>query len=188
MTEELFEPGSAIIYMKVGTHAREPLPEIIRRKKNEIERAGFAMWGYGGNTCHPTTMVQPFANANASEVRPILLCMQPMNSKHFAEQIRAEEYSIDGIEWEPVPSDINVVGSRYALCITNLQEVDTLLQLSDTRVGIGNSKGKVGSSYVKGRVDKACLEILEHHIVPEAATVKIGLVAEIVRPYAVFVR
>ena len=45
-------PGSGIIYMKVGVHARETLEEIIARKTQEIRDEGFAMWGYGGG-CHP---------------------------------------------------------------------------------------------------------------------------------------
>src|SRR3984893_6220083 len=108
----IFEPGDQILYMKVGTHAQEELADILARKRREIEDEGFAMWGYGGNTCHPTSMVQPFVEAASGPVR---LVMQPMLSKHFAEPIRAEEYSPDGTRWLPVPSGINVLGSRYAL-------------------------------------------------------------------------
>src|SRR5215468_774847 len=114
-------PGAAVLYMKIGTHAQETLPDILRRKAKEIEDAGFAMWGYGGNTCHPTAKVQPFVR---SVNRPILLCMQPMQSRHFAEPLRAGEYSADGLHWNLIPSAINVVGSRYALCIDELTEVD----------------------------------------------------------------
>src|ERR1700737_1463778 len=110
----IFEPGDQILYMKVGTHAQEELADILARKRREIEREGFAMWGYGGNTCHPRSMVQPFARAVN---RPIVLCMQPMASRHAAEPIRAEEYSVDGKHWVQIPSGINVLGSRYALCI-----------------------------------------------------------------------
>ena len=34
----IIHPGAGILYMKVGTHAREPLGEIIARKKEEIEK------------------------------------------------------------------------------------------------------------------------------------------------------
>ena len=47
--------------MKVGTHASEELSDIIGRKRAEIEAEGMAFWGYGGGTCHPSTMVRPFA-------------------------------------------------------------------------------------------------------------------------------
>lgn len=183
----MFDPGNAVLYMKVGTHAEEDLASIIARKKREIEDAGLAMWGYGGNTCHPASMVQPFAREHARAGRPIILAMQPMNSKHFAEPLRAEEFSGDGTSWKPVPEDINVLGSRYALCLKTLDQVDTTLYLAGTRVAIGPSKGKVGSSYVRGRVDKACLEIAGQTGDP-TGLVRIKLVAELVEPFAVFLR
>jgi hypothetical protein len=38
-------PGAGILYMKVGTHARETLDDIIKRKTREIEKEGVAFWG-----------------------------------------------------------------------------------------------------------------------------------------------
>jgi hypothetical protein len=183
---ELFNEGDALLFMKVGTHANEPLADIIARKRREIDDAGFSMWGYGGNTCHPRTMVQPFATTTESAGRVIRLCMQPMESKHFAESIRANEYSTDGVSWKRIPAKINVVGSRYALCITDLHEVDSELALNETRVAIGNSKGRSGNAYVKGHVDKACLEVVA--MGATQTTVPIGLLARLVEPYAVFLR
>ncbi len=183
---DAFEVGDAILFMKVGTHANEPLDSIIERKRREIEHAGLSMWGYGGNTCHPLTMVQPFVAAHVSRHRPIRLCMQPMNSRHFADQIRAEEYSVDGVQWEAIPDAIDVLGSRYALCIRDLQAVDTRLALQDTRVAVGNSRGRSGDAYISGHVDKACLEVVGDG--DEGDSVPIGLVAELVAPYAVFLR
>ncbi|NEA27524.1 hypothetical protein G3I70_34260 [Actinomadura bangladeshensis] len=179
-----FEPGRPVLYMKVGTHARETLGDIIERKRREIENEGFAMWGYGGNTCHPLKMVQPFAKAANA---PITLCMQPMQSKHFADPIRAEEYSEDGKIWRPVPEGINVRGSNYALCIDSLEEVDETLDLSGTRVAVGPSRGRIGNAYIRGRVDKACLEVADNDI-EVSKKVSIRLTAEIIAPYAVLLR
>ena len=181
----IFEPGDPILYMKVGTHAQEDLADILNRKRREIEREGFAMWGYGGNTCHPTSMVQPFARQGN---RPIVLCMQPMLSRHAAEPVRAEEYSIDGEHWQQIPSNINVLGSRFALCISSLQEVSATLDLADTRVAIGNKRGRTGNKYIQGRVDKACLEVLAPGDPMHSRVVRIEAVAEIVDPFAVIVR
>jgi hypothetical protein len=183
---DLFEPGDAILYMKIGVHAGEPLSEIIKRKQQEIRDAGFAMWGYGGNTCHPRTMVQPFAGAHDRPDAPIRLVMQKMQSNHFADPVRAEEYSIDGETWQLVPDKINVKGSRFALCIKNLVEVETTLALGETKVALGNSAGRLGDAYVKGRVDKACLEVVGP--VAEGAHVPINVVADLVKPYAVILR
>ncbi|WP_072386857.1 hypothetical protein [Hyphomicrobium sp. CS1BSMeth3] len=187
----IVRPGAAVLFMKVGTHAQETLEDIIARKSKEITDTGFAMWGYGGNTCHPRTMVQPFADEMAARKEPILLCMQAMQSNHFAEPLRATEYSPDGIEWLAVPETVNVRGSRFALVIKDLRREEHLLPLNQTRVAVGNQRGRLGSRYVQGRVDKACLEILpepERTNQPEKDLIKIDLVAELADPYAVFLR
>ena len=186
----IFKPGARLLYMKVGTHAEEPLDKILARKLKEIDEAGFAFWGYGGGTCHPVTMVQPFARSYSEAGGKIYLCMQKMDSRNFAPSIRADEFSVDGIQWEPIPSAINVTGSRYALVIQNLHEEKFDLPLADLRVALGNSMGAAGSKYISGRVDKACLEVTDavRGMGDGKEPVSISLVAEIVKPYAVFVR
>jgi hypothetical protein len=186
---EIIRPGSGVLFMKVGTHANEGLDDIIKRKSQEIKDTGFAMWGYGGNTCHPSSMVQPFAQSFAG--RPIHLVMEPMKSNHFAEQLAAAEYSKDNINWKKIPNSINVLGSRFALVIEDLHEADFMLPLDQTRVPVGPSSGRVGSKYISGRVDKACLEILNEPVLlndQEPIQRKIGLVAKLRDPYAVFLR
>lgn len=176
--------GDKVLFMKVGTHANESLDDIIARKRAEIAAEGFALWGYGGSTCHPRTMVQPFAAASTG---PIILAMHPMVSKHFAEPVRAEEYSSDGITWQAVPTGINCVGSRYALLIDSLDEVDDTLDLAQTRVAVGPKKGKIGAEYIMGRADKACLEVDSSTSNP-SHLVDVGLRATLLSPFAVFLR
>jgi len=186
---DLIRPGQGILFMKVGTHAQESLEDIINRKSREIEEAGFAMWGYGGATCHPQNAVQPFAREFQERGDPIYLCMEEMDSKHFAEQIRADEWSEDGHIWKPIPRGINVLGSRYALAIKKLHRDDFALSLRDTRVAIGNCLGRAGSEYIRGRVDKACLEVVPtDDLAVENRSIKISLVAELVEPFAVYLR
>jgi hypothetical protein len=188
---QILKPGTGVLFMKVGVHAQESLESIIERKTKEIKDAGYAMWGYGGNTCHPSSMVRPFAESWAAKGSKIKLCMQEMASKHFAEPIRADQFSIDGIDWEDVPAPIHVRGSRYALVIEGLREEKFDLPLAQTRVAIGPSEGRVGSRYIMHRVDKACLEVTPQ---PELTNeepppvIGIGLVAELRAPYAVFLR
>jgi hypothetical protein len=186
----IIKPGDGLLYMKVGTHAQEGLDEIIERKRNEIKDAGFALWGYGGNTCHPVSMVQPFARTYKKRAGVIYLCMEPMTSRHFAEPLRARDYSIDGVTWTEVPQSINVLGSRYALVIKELRREEFDIPLDNTKVAIGNCVGRIGSEYIAGRVDKACLELINDGEAASAADriAHIGLVAEIVDPFAVFMR
>ncbi|WP_201268702.1 hypothetical protein [Sinorhizobium meliloti] len=189
---KLIAPGNGILFMKVGTHAQETLADIIKRKSEEIKNTGYGLWGYGGNTCHPASMVQPFAKAFQEAGKSIHLCMESMVSNHFAEPLCAAEYSVDGIRWETIPDSIEVRGSRYALVIDEILEDNFKLPLNMTRVPVGPSAGRLGSRYINGRVDKACLEVLSE---PELANIaepaldrQISLVAELKPPYAVFLR
>jgi hypothetical protein len=185
---DIIRPGAGILFMKVGTHAKESLTDIIERKREEIRRAGHALWGYGGNTCHPATMVQPFAKAFQRRGQSIVLCMEPMASKHFADPVRAEQSSVDGVRWEDIPAAINVRGSRFALAIKELHQEEFELPLERTRVAIGPNMGRGGQKYISGQVDKACLEITDTALEPETRIVRIGLVAELIEPYALFLR
>jgi hypothetical protein len=188
---KIIKPGSGVLFMKVGTHANESLSDIIKRKSQEIKETGFAMWGYGGNTCHPSSMVQPFAKSFAARGQTIHLVMEQMNSNHFAEPLCAAEYSIDGLSWKTVPDTIHVKGSRYALMINKLHEEEFELPLDQTRVPVGPSSGRLGSKYINGRVDKACLEILDEpvRLNDQGPTDRrINLVAELLDPFAVFLR
>lgn len=188
---DIIHPGAGLLFMKVGTHAQESLADIIARKSKEIENVGYGMWGYGGNTCHPGSMVQPFAQTFADRGEPIHLIMEEMNSQHFAEPLCAAEFSVDGSEWQKIPDDIEVRGSRFALVIKNLEQHALSLPLNQTQVAIGPSTGRLGSRYISGRVDKACLEVLPHpELVNEPQNVErpIHLTAELAAPYAVFLR
>ena len=184
---DIIHPGAGLVYMKVGTHAKEDLVHIIERKRREIDEAGYAMWGYGGSTCYPSSMVQPFARAFAAKGEPIHLVMHKMKSRHYAEQVRAERFSVDGVKWESVPKAINVLGSRYALVIKDLREHEDELDLAATEVSVGLSAGRQGSRYVQGQADKACLVVTtSEHNNSEHKRVKIDLVAALADPYAVF--
>lgn len=190
---DIIRPGAGLLFMKIGTHAQESLAGIIARKRKEIEKVGHTMWGYGGNTCHPTTMVQPFARTYAERQEPIHLVMEEMESNHFAEPLCAAESSTNGIDWTPIPEDIEVRGSRYALVIRDLHQVEMSLPLQQTRVPVGPSSGRLGARYVNGRVDKACLTFLDAPEVLNEEDVArferpIHLVAEMIDPYAVFLR
>ena len=85
----IIEPGTGLLYMKVGTHAKESLTDIIKRKRKEIDAAGHAFWGYGGNTCHPRNTVQPFVKSYEQSGKTIYLWMEENESNHFHDPVRA---------------------------------------------------------------------------------------------------
>ncbi len=182
-------PGSGVIFMKVGVHARESLEDIIKRKQDEYAKAGMIFWGYGGNTCHPRTIVQPFARQFQENGKSIHLVMHKMESKHFAAPELAKEYSEDGVDWYPVPNGIEVKGSRFGMVIGGITEEEFDLNLCNAIVSVGPSRGRIAIDYLKGQVDKGCFEIIDAAGEPtDGAITQIDITAPLMHPYAVFLR
>ncbi len=152
------DASAAMIFMKVGRHDGESFDDIIRRKRQEFDRAGMIFWGYGGGTMHPVSKVQPFCRMHIDHGEQIRLIMQEIQSEHGFTAAYATEFSRDGENWEPIPEGIRVTGSRYALVLDEIVEGDLDVDLTDYRVGIGPSAGRIASKYIAGRVDKGCLE------------------------------
>jgi hypothetical protein len=185
------ENGQGVIFMKVGLHASESLEDIVARKRREYEKAGSIFWGYGGSSCHPRTMVQPFGKSMQEDGKHLLIIMNEMNSKHSAPPVAASHYSEDGVDWEAVPRGIEVRGSRFALVLDELRLDEFEVNLNDFEVGLGQSRGKVASEYLKGQNDKGCLIYHEPHVPPppeERIVKRIGLIARVKPPFAVFLK
>ena len=185
----LTEPNGGLLFMKVGLHAGETFDQILERKRLEYQKAGVIFWGYGGNTCHPTQAVQPFARMKLEKKQNIYIVMEEIDSHHPPTKIVAEEYSIDGIHWKRIPAGIEVRNSRYAVVLDELQEGDLDIDLSEYEVAVGPSTGKIASDYILRRVDKACInkrQLQADHSAPQIK--KIHHMAKIVEPYAVFLR
>ena len=182
---------NAFIFMRVGNHAGETFEEILERKQREFDRAGKIFWGYGGNTLHPTQHVQPFVDLWKNEGGSIQILMQSIDSKANPDILPAREYSVDGDNWEPLPSGIVVTGSKYAIVLDEIKPGQLDLDLTKFEVGVGPSKGRNAADYMKGRVDKGCL-VATHseRLEPDAKKppVAIGLQAQLLEPYAVFLR
>jgi hypothetical protein len=180
----------AIVFMKVGRHAGETFEDIIKRKRREYAAAGRIFWGYGGGTMHPVYKVQPFASMKIKEGKHITLVMQEIISNHPDTEVYATEFSRDGETWEPVPEGIKVRGSRYALVLDEIEDGDLNIDLADYRVGVGPSEGKVASEYVKGRVDKGCLDRTGPPNTNEVSSkiVQATYFAHLREPYAVLLR
>ena len=182
---------AGLIFMKVGLHAQESIEDIIKRKQREFEETGSIFWGYGGNTCHPLKMVQPFAKEVEGSGNQVLIVMQKMNSKHAAPPEIAKEYSDDGVNWQPIPKGIEVRGSRHALLLDELRLEGFDLNLGQLEVGVGPSRGRKADNYLVNQVDKGCFfyQPPELPIAENERVVKhIELVARVKKPYAVFLK
>lgn len=189
MDDEIKKAG--LIFMKVGLHAQESIEDIVNRKQREFEETGSIFWGYGGNTCHPLTMVQPFAKEVEGSGNQVLIVMQKMNSRHAAPPEIAKKYSDDGVNWQPIPKGIEVRGSRYALVLDELRVEEFELPLSKLQVGVGPNRGRKGDQYLVGQVDKGCfLHTPQQVSVAQDKQVltPIGLIARVKAPYAVLLK
>lgn len=183
--------NAGLIFMKVGLHAQESIEDIIQRKQREFEEAGSIFWGYGGNTCHPLSMVQPFAKQVEKSGNQVLIVMQKMNSKHAALPEIAKQYSDDGVNWQPIPKGIEVRGSRYALVLDQLRIEEFDVDLGELEVGVGPSRGRKADEYLLGRADKGCFFYQPRNMPvtqDEQVLKRIGLVAHVKAPYAVFLK
>jgi hypothetical protein len=162
---------SAAILMKVGFHAGEEWNEIIARKQGEISSTGVTFWGYGGSACHPLRQVQPFAHQCEGDV---LVTMLWTGSRPLSPSRTADEISVDGEHWQPLPPAVRITGSKWALV------------LGAYEIGVGPSGGKPASAYLRGQSDKACVRRSAVRTKPDPrAVVARGQLAE---PWAVFLR
>ena len=96
--------------------------------------------------------------------------------------------SVNGTDWESIDKSISVLGSKFALCITNLTLCNFDIALEEYSVGIGNKKGQNLDEYIRFRVDKACAIHNGNVIESSAKKVKITLLAEVITPFAVFTK
>ena len=180
-----------ILFMKVGDHAGENWYDILARKRREIEVAGRSFWGYGGNTLHPISRVQPFAKLALKEQGGIFLVMEPIRSNAHPDILPATQFSRDGITWQPIPEGINVLGSRYAMILDEIRPGDLEIDFAEYVVAVGPCSGKSAPSYLQGRVDKGCFVRKSErrvHQVDQKALHKVGVVARLKDPFAVLLR
>ena len=177
----------AFIFMRVGNHAGESFESILERKQRELEQAGQIFWGYDGTTLHPIRHVQPFAKLWIQREGSVQIVMEPIDSRADPDIVPAKEYSIDGIDWHPLPSGIVVKGSRYAVVLDEIKPGQLDLDLGQYQVGIGPSRGRNASEYVRGRVDKGCFVAAEATDAVRNIR-KVEFQARLIDPYAVMLR
>jgi hypothetical protein len=174
--------------MKVGFRSGEDLEGIIVRKMQEQSEAGFAFWGYGGSLFHPTKVIRPFANQCQAKGLSIPVLMFPTKSKFLhGQRAFAKEYSIDNVTWRPLPKGIRT-GSPYALVVRNLRSSKARIDLSLYVVGYGPSEHRRLTEYLGFRVDKAVGLLSRPAGKLASKVVSIPYRADLVQPYAVFLR
>ncbi len=177
-----------IVFMKYGVHAGQSVQTILERKRRDLERFGWFLWGYGGTVCHPTKQVQPFAREVHERGGRLILAMSPTPSALHNAPSLSSRFAVRAGEWQSLPEGMEVYGSRYALVCRDLVECQISIDAHEYIVPVGNNAGRELSKYVRGRVDKACgTKSPSHGTLPgERQTILITLKCEVIEPYAVF--
>jgi hypothetical protein len=179
-----------VIFMKYGVHAGHGVDKILARKKSDLARFGWFLWGYGGTLCHPTTQVQPFAREAAVSTAGLYLAMSFTPSALYNDDWQAQEYSVNDREWQPLPDGMEVYGSRKAIVCTDLVECSLPLCLDEYEIAVGPSKGTRLSEYIGNRIDKGCARRIKDgaSVTGQSSSVVIKILCKVAPPYAVFLR
>jgi len=72
--------------------------------------------------------------------------------------------------------------------MTNLRACDLDLDLAQYAVAVGPSQGRLLRTFLRGRVDKVCAVRMSAAGTDATTLVKAVLIADLVEPYAVFLR
>ena len=116
--------GRGIIISVVGTHAGESLQRIFKRKKKEIEKAGYTYWLYKSHSAKPNT-VQKLAKFGKNNLDCYFISASARSgSRPTKEQGISKYFSVDGNQWQKIPRDILVTGSSKSAFALVLKEVN----------------------------------------------------------------
>jgi len=117
--------------------------------------------------------------------------MEKINSKADPDIVPATLYSVDGISYRPIPEGICVTGSRYAIVLDEIIPEEFEIPFSAYEVACGMSRGKLANNYIKGRVDKACLDVNMNRLIDaevDGQLKTVSFIAKMKEPFAVFVK
>ena len=183
-------PPHAFIYMKVGPHGGETLDDILSRKARELEKTDRIFWSYGGHgPLHPTTQVQPFAKEWTQQQGSVYVLMERLtrpSRSYGARAGTATHYSVNREgERKEIPKGIQT-GPPHALVLGEITPVDRELDLRCFEVGVGRSKGRNATDYIRNQVDKGCLVAARSTPDHVSKPISIGYQARLLDPYAVF--
>ena len=116
----------------------------------------------------------------------ILFGTTPSN---FSTQIveKQSHQSHDRENWEALPNEVLLVGTKFALLGTNLRPVDMELDLSQYKSMLGDQMGKPLDEYIRYRVDKSCA-VYSPDQNRQPRKVKIAYMSELAPPYSLYIK
>lgn len=151
-----------IVFMKYGAHGNESSKSILSRKHDELIETGCVFWGYNGVLCHPSNQLNPFVQANKKNgEKTFLVLSKTLQEKSVdcdtdIELKRAELFSFDRKQWEPIPIGVNVTNSKYAVVCSSFEDCDFKLDASQYILPFANPQNCRMSNYLGWRKNRAC--------------------------------
>jgi hypothetical protein len=144
-----------VLIMKIGPFCGFSLEEIIDIKSKEQEKIGKFFLGYSGVFCHPKRVVEFIKLAKSENERvSVLFITTPSNFNSPIE--RLSQYSFDATQWQNLPEEVLLVGSKFSIVAKDMRKVDMDINLADYTSMLGTTAGKTLDEYLRWRCDKSC--------------------------------
>lgn len=177
-----------IIFIRLDNRSIKNIDAVLEAKLQEEEAQNNIFWGYTGNTCHPTTQVQPFSELDSST--EIKVVMSYYNSIYpDPKMVEMTEFSIDKKIWSELPAPTLVPEkAKYAFVMRNLTKCDMRINLQDYHVAVGDSLGVCLSKYLLNVYTTKACAIYHKNLVAYKCESHVSWVADLVYPYGIFVR
>lgn len=141
--------------MKIGPFCGFSLEEIVTIKEKEQNLVGKFFLGYSGVFCHPKR-VREFIQLAQSENEKVKVLFIKTPSNFISPIKKLSYYSLDAKDWQSLPDDVLLVGSKFSIIAKDLQPVDFKIDLSHYQSFLGTIPGKTLDNYLKFRCDKSC--------------------------------
>jgi len=172
--------------MKAGPYCGYSLDDIEKIKNNEDKLYGRFYWGYGGVFCHPKRVLE-FVKMCQKNKEKVYIYFSITPSKFNSVIPRCHKFSIDKNNWQPLLSEVILVGNQYSLVCTNLKKTNFEINLHDYSATLGNQVGKSLGDQIKFRIDKSTA-ILKPKKSKQLRNITISYICELVKPYCVYVK
>lgn len=141
--------------MKIGPFCGFSLEEIVVIKTKEENLIGKFFLGYSGVFCHPKR-VKEFIQLAQSEHEKVRVLFIKTTSNFVSPIKKLSHYSLNSKDWQSLPEEVLLVGSKFSLVAKGLKSVNFEIDLSHYQSCLGVVPGKTLDNYLKFRCDKSC--------------------------------
>lgn len=188
---QLLRPA-AFVWCIAGPHIGETLPEIVSRKRRDIDKFGWTLWAYGGmGNAHPETEVRRLTGDYLEDGELLPLLMPDSGKKYPETGVPFTGYRVSrGGPVQPLPDGLSQVtggASSWAFRITSLEWSDNAAIDVGQYVAPYSRRGRQPlPEYLKGSHGRACAA---RELGASTSVIRpVQILASLAAPYAVFLQ